>query len=505
MSQSAQTMARARWLAFAALCSMQMMIVIDISVVTVALRSIQDDLGFEQAHLAWVTNAYTVGFGGLLLLAGRLGDLIGRKTVFLTGLVVFTGSSALCGLSRTQEMLIATRFVQGMGAAMAYAVLMSIVFTLFTEPRELGKAMGAFGFVVASGASVGILAGAVVTDSISWHWVFFVNVPIGIAAGVLAGKLLPPDSPAGLGRGVDVLGAILVTGGLMLGVYTIATVGENGWGSVHTIGFGLGAIALLAAFVGREATADLPLIPLGIFRSRVITGANLVHLLLVAATVSFNILVALYLQQVVGYSPLATGFAFLPIAVFGAAASLGLSARLTAAYGPRQVLLGSLAVLGAGLALAIRTPVDPSYVVDILPVAVLVGAGGGLAMPAVLTLCMAISTPAEAGVASGLSGTSGMVGDSLGIAALAVAAASYTNSRLAAGDSHAVALTEGFHLAAGIATGLAVAAFLVGLLVLRRVPSPPGPPGPGAPPTDAPPPVFENAKSSTTASGATSS
>ncbi|WP_063771931.1 MFS transporter [Kitasatospora mediocidica] len=459
---------------------MQLMIVIDISIVTVALHSIQRDLGFEQAHLAWVTNAYTVGFGGSLLLSGRLGDLVGRKRMFVAGLSVFTLFSALGGVSQNQGMLIAMRFFQGVGAAMAYAVVMGIIFTLFQDPREVGKAMGAAGFVQAAGAAIGILLGAFLTQGINWHWVFFINVPIGVAAGVLAVKVVPADKGMGFGSGIDIAGAVLATAGMMLGVYTIATVGDYGWQSGHTFGFGLGALALLVGFVLRQTKAPVPLMPLTLFRSRNLTGGNLAHMLLVAATISFNILVALYLQQVVGYSPIKAGLAFLPLALCAAVASLTLSHRLNAKFGLRTVLLASLVVMAAGLLLAARLPVHPDYAVDLLPVVVLLGAGGGLAMPAVMMLSMSVTSPQDAGLASGLAGTSGTVGDSIGIATMTAIAASHATTLLARGQSLPEAMTGGYRLSFGIGAGVLAVAFVLGLLILRTPQQPMG----GPPPSD---------------------
>ncbi|MCF2435714.1 MFS transporter [Streptomyces thinghirensis] len=325
------------------------MVVVDISIVTVSLRSIQSDLGFAEARLAWITNAYTIGFGGLLLLSGRLGDLIGRKRMFVTGLALFTVASALCGASQNQEMLIAMRFLQGAGAAMAYAVIMGIIFTIFSNPAELGKAMGISGFGQAAGASIGILAGGLLTDGVNWHWVFYINVPIGLIALVIAIRSVPSDRGLGLDKGADFVGAALVTGGMMLAVYTIATVAENGWASAHTIGFGLGSLVLLAGFVARAATAAQPLVPLGIFRSRNLSGANAVHFLMVGGTMSFNILIALYMQEVAGYSPAETGFAYLPLAVAAGACSVALSARFNMRFGLRNVIVGSLAMVVVGL------------------------------------------------------------------------------------------------------------------------------------------------------------
>lgn len=465
---------RSPWLAFTALVSMQLMIVIDISIVTVALRSIQEDLGFPQARIGWVTTAYTIGFGGLLLLSGRLGDLIGRKRMFLTGLSVFTASSVLCGLSQTQTMLVAMRFIQGAGAAMAFAVAMGIIFTLFPDPRQLGKAMGAIGFAQAAGASVGVLAGGLISDGVSWHWVFFINVPIGITAGVLVARKVPNDRGMGLSEGADMVGAVLATAGLMLGVYTITTVDDFGWGTAHTIGFGLSSIALLVAFVVRQATAAKPLVPLSIFRSRNLSGANAVHLLMVAGMISSNILIALYLQQVAGYSASTTSFAFLPIAVAAGVVSLGLSARLNMRFGPRNVLLAALAFVTVSLLLAMRAPVEPTYVLDVLPTALLLGAGSGLGLPAVMTLAMSVDSPRNAGLASGLAGTSGMIGDALGIAIMTAIAAAEAGDLIAAGKNAPAALNGGFHLAFGVAAAVVAVAIVVGSAVLRTQPM--GPP-----------------------------
>ncbi|MET9970750.1 MFS transporter [Streptomyces sp. NPDC006356] len=483
MSLPAQASSGNRWLAFAVLCAMQLMVVVDISIVTVSLRSIQSDLGLAEARLAWITNAYTIGFGGLLLLSGRLGDLIGRKRMFVSGLALFTVASALCGASQTAEMLITMRFLQGIGAAMAHAVIMGIIFTIFSNPAELGKAMGISGFGQAAGASIGIIAGGLLTDGINWHWVFYINVPIGLAALVIAVRSIPSDQGMGLDKGADFMGAALVTAGMVLGVYTIATVAEYGWNSAHTIGFGLGAVVLLGAFVGRAATAAQPLIPLSIFRSRNLSGANAVHLLLVGGTMSFNILIALYMQEVAGYSPAETGFAYLPLAAVAGACAIGLSARLNAKFGLRSVMIGSLLMVVVGLLLALRAPTDPDYVLDILPTAVLLGAGSGLAMPAVIMMSMQVRSPNEAGLASGLAGSAGTIGDSLGIAALTAIAAAHTQSALDDGTGVKAALTDGFRLSFGVAAALVAVAVVVALTVLREVPMgpPPGAGGPGEP------------------------
>lgn len=461
------TTPRARWFAFSALVSMQLMIVVDVSIVTVALRSIQSDLGFGQERIAWVVTAYTIGFGGLLLLSGRLGDLVGRKRMFLAGLTTFTTSSIVCGFSHSQELLIAGRFVQGAGAAMAFAVAMGIIVTLFRDQHEFGKAMGAAGFAQAAGASVGILAGGLLTHGVGWHWVFFVNVPIGIIAGWTVARLVPNDRGAGLREGADLPGAVLVTAGLSIGVYTIATVDESGWASGHTLSFGSAAAVLLASFIVRQATAPKPLIPLTILRARNIAGANAVHLLMVGGMISANILLALYMQQVTGYSPSVTAYAFLPIALGSGAASLMLSARLNMRYGLRKMLLFSLTLVALGLVLAVRIPVNPSYAADILPVALLLGVGGGLSTPAVMTLAMSVQSPAHVGVASGLVGTSGMIGDAVGIAALTAVAAAHARNLIATGEDATHALSQGFHLSFGIGATVVLAAIVVAFFVLR--------------------------------------
>ncbi|CAI7973514.1 Drug resistance transporter, EmrB/QacA family [Frankia sp. Hr75.2] len=458
---------RSRWLAFAVLCSAQLMIIIDTSIVTVALRSIQRDLGFSQSGLAWVVNAYTIAFGGLLLLSGRLGDLLGRKRVFVAGLVLFTGASMLCGVSGSQELLIAARFIQGVGGAMAAAVVMGIVVTIFRDPRDQAKAIAAFSFVSAAGGSIGVLAGGVITEGISWHWIFFINAPFGIIAAVLAVPLIETDRGLGLREGVDAVGAVLVTAGLMLGVYTIVKVSENGWVSAHTLGFGAVAVVLIAGFIVRQATATAPLVPPRIVRSPDILGANSAQVLMIAGTFAFNFLGALFLQQILGYSPVRASFAFLPIALILAIVSLGFAARLITRFGSPAVLFSGLVLIAATLGLAARTPMDANYFVDILPMTVTLGAGSGLAMPAIMTLAMKISTPSDAGTASGLAGTSGMIGGALGLAVMSTLAASRTSRLIADGQSSAAALTGGYHFAFGVA-GLVVASAAALAAIMAR-------------------------------------
>ncbi|MDX3397707.1 MULTISPECIES: MFS transporter [Streptomyces] len=476
MSAVEQESSRRRWLAFGVLCSVQLMILIDTSIVSVALRTIQEDLRFSQSSLAWTTNAYTIAFGGLLLLSGRLGDLMGRKRMFLAGVVLFTAASFLCGVSQTQGLLITGRLLQGVGAAMAAAVVMGIVIMLFRDPADIAKAIGAFSFVAAAGGSIGVLAGGVLTESISWHWIFFINVPIGIAATVFAIPLLDDDRGPGLREGADWLGAGLVTGGLMLGVYTMVKVPEHGWSSAHTLGFGALSTVLLGAFVARQAATANPLMPLRIFKSRNLSGANLVQLLLTAGMFGFNFLSALYLQQVLGYGPLKAGFASLPVAVVLAVVSLALSPRVNLRFGSRNVLLAGLLLIAGALVLAGRAPVEAEYWIDVLPMMVLLGGGAGLSMPAVMTLAMSGATPQDAGLVSALAGTTGMVGGSLGLAVWTALAAGRTTDLLADGRAPLEALNGGFHYVFYLSAGVVVVSAVVAFLMLRTPVAPAGPP-----------------------------
>jgi EmrB/QacA subfamily drug resistance transporter len=458
---------RSRWIALVVLCAGMLMIILDQTIVNVALPSIQSDLGFSQSGLAWVVNAYLIAFGGLLLLAGRLGDLIGRRRVFLGGLTLFTLASLLCGAAQSQDVLVAARFVQGVGGAFTSAVILGMIVTLFPRPDEQAKAIGVFSFVAAAGGSIGLLAGGVLTEALSWHWIFFVNVPIGIVTGVLARRLLAHEDGIGLDRGADVPGALLIVGALMLAVYTIVQVPENGWGSAETLGLGAVAVALLAGFVAREATAAQPLVPLRIFRARNATTANLVQMLLVGGMLGVFFLGALYLQRVLGYGALDVGLAFLPVALGIATLSLGVSARLILRFGGRATLVPGLVLAGLGLLLFSRVPVDATYVRDLLPAMVLLGIGVGLAFPALTSLAMSGATPSESGLASGLFQTTQQVGAALGLAVLATLSTTRTESLRAAGDSASSALTSGYHLAFTIAVALVVGALALAVTLLR--------------------------------------
>jgi EmrB/QacA subfamily drug resistance transporter len=458
-----------RWAALYVLCAGMLMIILDGTIVNVALPSIQEDLGFSQSNLAWVVNAYLIALGGLLLLAGRVGDLLGRRRVYLAGLALFTSASLLCGVSGSQEMLIAARFVQGAGGAMASAVVLGMIVTMFPEPRDQARAIGIYAFVASAGASIGLLAGGVLTQGINWHWIFFVNVPIGIVAAGLAVRLVASDRGIGLGRGADVVGALLVTAALMLGVYTIVEVTDHGWGSLHTLGFGALALVLLTAFVVRQATAANPLLPLRIFRSRNVTGANVTQFLMVAGMFGMFFSGVLLMQRVLGYDAVETGVAFLPVSLGIGILSLGFSARLNLRFGERAVLLPGLALIVVGLGWLTRVPVDASYAVDLLPAMVLLGIGAGLTFPALSTLAMSGATQSDAGLASGLLNTTVQVGGAVGLAVLATLSTEHTAGRLADGESTASALTSGYQLAFTVAAVLLVVSIVVAAAVLRPV------------------------------------
>ena len=431
-----------RWFALAILCSATLMIILDGTIVTVALPTIQADLGFSPAGLSWVMNSYLIAFGGLLLLSGRLGDLLGRKRVFLSGLALFTLASLACGLAVSPAMLVAARFIQGIGGALTSAVILGMIVRLFPRPGEQGKAIGVFSFVGAVGASIGLVIGGVLVQFASWHWIFFVNLPVGLLAGLAGARLLTGDRGIGLSAGADLLGAVLATAGIMAGVYAIVEP-ANWW-------VGLPAVALLAAFVARQATARTPLLPLRIFSSRNVSGANLAQLLVIGAAMGFQVTVTLYMQRVLGFGPAAAGLGLFPTAAVIAVVSLGLSARLIGRFGGRLVLITGLVLLAGALAAMTLIPSPADYATRILPLLVVFGVGAGLILPAVTTLGMSGATEADAGVVSGVFNTSQQVGGSLGVAVL---------TTLAAGHSYQVAWEA--------AAGMAAASIIVALVALR--------------------------------------
>ncbi|GLI00761.1 MFS transporter [Phytohabitans aurantiacus] len=458
---------RSRWLALTVIATGLLMTILDGSIVTVAMPAIQDDLGFSPGGLTWVINAYLIAFGSLLLLAGRLGDLIGRKRMFVAGTAVFTAASVLAGAATSPAMLIVARFAQGVGSAMAAAVSLGILVTLFTDPGERAKAIGVFSFTGAAGASIGQVLGGVLTDALNWHWIFLINLPIGLATIALGAWTLPADRGAGLRAGADAIGASLVTAGLMVGIYTVVKVEEHGWASAPTLAYGALAAALLAGFAIRQATASNPLIPPRVLRSRNVSGANLVQVLTIAAMFAFQIIVALYMQRVLGYSALTTGLAMLPAAVSIGAVSLAVSARLISRYGERRVLLAGLALLIGALGLLVRLPVHANYVTDLLPVMLLI-AGGGLVLPALASLGMSGASGEDAGLVSGLFNTTQQIGGALGVAVLSTLAASRTGDLLAGGAGEAAAMAGGYRLAFTTGAGLLIAAFVATVVLLRE-------------------------------------
>jgi EmrB/QacA subfamily drug resistance transporter len=459
---------RTRWYALIVLCMGSLMIVLDTTIVNVALPSIRTDLGFSETSLAWVVNAYLLTFGGFLLLGGRLGDLFGHRKLFLSGISLFTVASLVCGISTTQGMLIAARAVQGLGGAVASAVALSLMMTLFTEPAERAKAMGVFGFVAAGGGSIGVLLGGILTDSINWHWIFLVNLPIGAAVILLSFRLLPAGAGFAGSRRLDVGGAVTVTGALILAVYAIINGNQAGWTSAQTLGLLGAAAALLAAFLVLESRVEAPLVPLGLFRLRNVATSNIVGVLWAASMFAWFFLSALYLQLVLGYSPLKVGLSFLPANLIMGAFSLGLSAKLVMRFGLRKPLATGLLLAAAGLVLFARAPVNGSFLVDVLPSMILLGFGAGMAFNPVLLAAMSDVEPEESGLASGVVNTSFMMGGALGLAVLASLAASRSNSLTASGESLRSALTGGYHLAFVVGALFAAAAATIGALLLRE-------------------------------------
>ena len=458
---------RNRWLALYVLCVGMLMIVLDATIVNVALPSIQDDLGFAQTDLAWVVNAYLIAFGGLLLLAGRLGDLIGNRRVFLAGLAIFTGASMLCALAQSQGVLIGARFIQGVGGALTSAVILGMVVTMFPEPREQAKAIGIYTFVAVSGSTIGLLAGGVLTEAINWHWIFFVNLPIGVATALFALRLVPNNDGIGLSRGADAPGALLLTVGLMIGVYNILEIPEVGWGDSRTLILGAVSLALVAGFVVRQARIPTPLMPLRLFRSRNVSGANAVQALTVVGMFGIFFLGALYLQGILGYDALEVGLAYLPASIVMAAMSFRFTGMLSMRFGAKTTMLPGLFLVGVAMLLFARTPLDATYAVDVLPSMLVFGLGAGLAFPSLMTLAMSGATREDSGLASGLVNTSVQVGGAIGLAVLATLATERTDALVADGVANAAALNSGYHLAYLIGAGLVGVAIVVALVVLR--------------------------------------
>jgi EmrB/QacA subfamily drug resistance transporter len=459
---------RHRWLALVIVCLGYLMIVLDVTIVGVALPSIREDLGFSESSLAWVANAYMLTFGGFLLLAGRLGDLFGQRRLFVLGTALFTLASLGAGLATSQALLVGSRALQGLGGAVVSAVALSLIVTLFTEPAERARAMGFFGFVAAGGGTIGVLLGGILTEALNWHWIFLVNVPIGIAVIVLARLILPGTDVLASSRRLDVGGALTVTASLMLAVYAIVNGNEVGWTAARTLGLLAAAGALLAVFLAIEAKTSSPLMPLALFRLRNVSTANAIGVLWAAAMFAWFFLAALYLQLVLGYSPLQVGLAFLPANLIMAVFSLGLSARLILRFGIRTPLAAGLLLAAAGLALFARAPVDGVFVVDVLPSMILLGLGAGMALNPVLLAAMNDVEPSEAGLASGVVNTSFMMGGALGLAILASLAASRGDTLLASGEDQLATLTGGYHIAFLVGAVFAAAAAVLSAALLRE-------------------------------------
>jgi EmrB/QacA subfamily drug resistance transporter len=457
---------RSRWLALIVLCLGDLMIVLDGTIVNVALPSIREDLGFSQESLAWVVNAYLLTFGGFLLLGGRLGDLFGHRRLFLIGITLFTFASLACGIANSQETLVVARAVQGLGGAVVSAVALSLIMTLFTEPAERAKAMGVFGFVLSGGGTAGVLLGGIITDTLAWNWIFLINLPVGIAVFALTLLLLPGGPGIATGR-VDVAGALTVTSSLILAVYAIVNGNDAGWTSFQTLGLLGAAVVLMATFLAIELRVSAPLMPLGLYRIRNVSTANVVGVLMAAGLFAYFFLSALYLQLILGYSPLEVGLAYLPSTLLWGASSLLLSDRLVLRYGIKTPLLVGLGLMTLGLLLLARTPVDGNFVVDVLPATIAVGLGAGIGFNPLLLAAMSGVRQTEAGLASGIVNTAFMMGGALGLAVLASLAASRTESLEASGDSPLVALNGGYHAAFLVGALFVIASAVVGGALLR--------------------------------------
>ena len=458
---------RKRWLALVVLCLGELMIVLDTTIVGVALPSIREDLRFTEASLVWVVNAYMLTYGGFLLLGGRLGDLYGQRRLFVSGTLFFTAASLVCGLAGSQWLLVAARFAQGLGGAVVSSIALSLIMNLFTEPAERAKAMGVYGFVCAAGGSIGVLVGGLLTSGLSWHWIFLVNLPIGAGVCAYCIALLPDDRPQGRGRRLDIAGAITITLSLMFAIYGIVKGNEAGWTSARTIGLLGAGVALFIVFVLIEAFADAPLMPLGLFRFRNLSNASVIGALWSAAMFAWFFVSSLYMQLVLGYSAMQVGLAFLPANLIMAAFSLGLSAKMVMRFGNRLPLAVGLALASAGLTLFAFSPVEGNFFLHVLPAMTVLGVGCGMALNPVLLVAMSEVAPGDSGLASGVVNTAFMMGGSLGLAVLVSASAARTENLLAAGSAMPVALTGGYQLAFAFAAIFAAVAAFLGAVLLR--------------------------------------
>ncbi len=458
---------RRRWIALAVLCLGQLMMVLDATIVNVALPSIQRELHFTQANLTWVIDGYLITFGGFLLLAGRFGDLVGRKKVFLSGLVLFVAASIACGLADSQALLIGARLIQGVGGAIASSVILAIIVTEFPERVEQAKAMGMYAFVSAGGGSIGLLAGGALTQSLSWHWIFFVNVPIGVLALVLGSILIEENEGIGLTGGVDVLGSALITLATMFGAFAIVKSSDYGLLSARTLGAGGASLALLGAFLVLEARVANPIMPLRILRLRTLMGSSLVRGLLITGMFSAFFLGALYLERVLGYNAIDTGLAFMPLTIAIAAMSMGIAARAVGRFGPIPTLAAGLFGIVVGLVLLAFQGVHASYFPGLFFAFLALGLGAGSSFLPLLTLGMSDAPPRDAGLASGIINVSVQLFGAIGLAALGTIATDHTKALSAAGDPLTSALTGGYHLAYVVAAVCVALGILAAFLILR--------------------------------------
>jgi EmrB/QacA subfamily drug resistance transporter len=467
-----RSMRNGRWLALTVLCLGVLMIVLDTTIVNVALPSMKASLGFSETALAWVVNAYLLTFGGFLLLGGRLGDLYGPRLLFMIGLALFTLASLACGLAQTQQALVAGRAVQGLGGAVVTAVALSLIMNLFPEPSERTKAMGVYGFVCAAGGSIGVLAGGLLTSWLSWHWVFLVNLPVGIVVFALTLAFVPHRHDPSAPRHLDVAGAVTVTAALLLAVYAIINGNELGWTSLATLGTLAAALLLFVFFVVIEANVKAPLMPLALMKLRNLATANVIGILWAGAMFAWFFMSALYMQLVLGYGPMQIGLAFLPANLIMALFSLGLSAKLVIRFGIKPPLVLGLAFATLGLLLFARAPVHGSFTLDVLPGMLLLGLGAGIAFNPVLMAAMNDVEPRDSGLASGIVNTAFMMGGALGLAVLASLAASRTHDISQGGGDLPTALADGYGSA--FLTGAVFAAMAAGLgaLLLRARPVP---------------------------------
>ncbi len=456
-----------RWAALVVVCFGQLMIMLDSTIVNVALPFIQRDLGFSQANLTWVVNGYLIAYGSFLLLAGRIGDLIGRRKVFLAGVFLFTVASVGTGLAPAADNFVIGRFLQGLGASLSAGVIIAIIVTEFQKPAERAQAMSVFTLVIAGGGSLGLLAGGFLVEWANWHWIFFINLPIGVLTLIFGAWLIEENEGLGSGQGIDVAGAILITAALMLGVYTIVTAADQGWTSVHTLGVGGVAIGLLALFVLLESRIKNPLMPLRVLAIRSLAGASGARTLLFTGLFTNFFVGALYLQHLRGYTAFETGLAFLPTTLMIGVMSTGVAARLMARFGPRRLLVVGMTIIVTALAMLSSAGLGTSYAPWLLIAYALLGAGGGMSFLPLLTISMSDVPMADAGLASGFSNATMQVGGALGLAAMGTVSSAHAQALMAAGDPASAAVAGGFQLAYVLAAICVAAGLAVVLGVLR--------------------------------------